>query len=244
MLSRLRHPTLIQIMAYCLEPSKAMIVLEYMEGCDIDEIIFPDDVPKMTVDTDGKVYITLQVAKALAYLHDQKPSVIHQDIKPSNVLVSKNLTAKICDLGVSRLRTMHTKASASTIKCVEGTPIYMAPECILKESKGTTASDIWSFAWTNLELFTLHDIWDLESSAMGNDESEQEDMVILQSLVEKKEQSHALRHVPESMPPVILDLVQKCLSYHIDSRLSAVDIVQIVAHLHSKCLRCTKKCIQ
>ena len=52
-----------------------------------------------------------------------KPAVIHQYVKPSNILVSKTLMVKICDLGVSRLRTMHTNTCRSTVKCVEGTPV-------------------------------------------------------------------------------------------------------------------------
>ena len=87
-----------------------MILFEFMEGCvDLDEIIFPNGEPQLKLTDEGNVSVSLQISQGLAYLHGMKPPVIHQD-KPSNILVSKTLTVKICDLGVSRLRTMQTKS--------------------------------------------------------------------------------------------------------------------------------------
>jgi serine/threonine protein kinase len=71
---------------------------------------------------------------------------MHQDLKLSNVLVSKNLNVKICDFGVSQQRTMHIKSCRTTIKCVKGRPIYISSGCILKKARGSASSDIWS--WT------------------------------------------------------------------------------------------------
>lgn len=151
LLSRLRHPNLIQLMAYCIEPTKAMILMEYVEGSDLDDLIFPEGTPEIELTAEIKLSVFLQISKGLAYLHGQKPAIIHQDIKPSNILVSQNEVVKICDLGVSRLRTMHTKSCGSTVKCIAGTPVYMAPECLLKETQTTTSSDIWSLGCTAIE---------------------------------------------------------------------------------------------
>lgn len=235
-LSRLRHPNLIQIMAYCIENTKAMILMEFIEGSNLEDLIFPDEKPKIDLTEEFKLSVLLQISRGLAYLHGQKPPIIHQDIKPSNILVSHNLVVKICDLGVSRIRTMQTKAAASTLKSIAGTPVYMAPECLLKETQSTTSSDIWSLGCTAIELYTGHDVWDVET--YENDDS---DVQKLTDLLKERKKPHALEHVPSTMPQQLLDLIRRCLSYTQSERPCAEEMIEKINHYNSKCGRCLNK---
>jgi serine/threonine protein kinase len=74
--------------------------------------------------------IILQIAEGLDYLHDKcHPTIIHRDVKSNNILLTKNLEAKVADFGLSKLRTIEqgmTPTHVTTV--VKGTPGYLDPE--------------------------------------------------------------------------------------------------------------------
>lgn len=71
---------------------------------------------------------------------------VNSDLKPSNILVSRSGTAKLCDFGVSTF-TDHT---CDTLKEVQGTPAFMAPECFEEAVRGTVL-----LPWEVLHGFVL-----------------------------------------------------------------------------------------
>eukprot|EP00878_Enallax_costatus_P003783 GHUV01003999.1.p1 GENE.GHUV01003999.1~~GHUV01003999.1.p1 ORF type:complete len:186 (+),score=40.57 GHUV01003999.1:135-692(+) len=81
--------------------------------------------------------IGLHIASALWHLH---PSVVHRDLKPQNVLLDINGTAKVADFGLSRMKT-HTFVSTRHVEA--GTAAYMAPECFGNAGVGEKV-DIWA----------------------------------------------------------------------------------------------------
>ncbi|MFB9316055.1 WD40 repeat domain-containing serine/threonine protein kinase [Cryptosporangium minutisporangium] len=103
--------------------------------------------------------LAIQVAWGLAYTHDQ--GVVHQDVKPGNVLLDEEGTARVTDFGLARARQLGTAESASDsararsplVTSAGMTPAYASPE----QAGGQPLdqrSDVWSFAATVLEMFT------------------------------------------------------------------------------------------
>ena len=109
----IRHPCIVTLMGVCLfDDYQLMLVTNLIEGYNLQSIIFQKLLtvsmnlyvnPKpikihvlfMQLDTRSKLRISVQVAKAVSYLHSRRPAIIHQDIKPANILVINGFPANV-----------------------------------------------------------------------------------------------------------------------------------------------------
>ncbi len=97
-----------------------------------------------------RIHILYDVSKGLRYLHSLTPPLIHRDLTAPNILLTKDLTAKIGDLGVSR----YVDPTVPTILSTNpGHLIYMSPESQVENPIYTTKLDIFSFG--NLIIHTV-----------------------------------------------------------------------------------------
>ncbi|ORY06181.1 MAP kinase [Basidiobolus meristosporus CBS 931.73] len=115
--------------------------MEYMDCGSLDKL-YHDGIPE-----DVLAKITLSIVKGLKFLKD-KLSIIHRDIKPTNILVNSKGEVKLCDFGVSG------QLDQSLAKTHIGCQSYMAPERITSGTTDsyTVQSDVWSLGLTILEL--------------------------------------------------------------------------------------------
>lgn len=102
-------------------------------------------------------HFILQIGGALAYLHSQNPPLVHQDIKPNNILIDANGNMLLSDFGIStRIRKTLTRSMGNHSQS-NGTTAYMAPERFSKkldERAPIMANDIFSFGVTLFEMLT------------------------------------------------------------------------------------------
>nr|XP_010931037.2 G-type lectin S-receptor-like serine/threonine-protein kinase LECRK3 [Elaeis guineensis] len=137
---------LIRLLGFCHEGSNRLLVYEYTSNGSLADLIFdPERWPRWT----ERVRIASDVAKDILYLHEgcEKP-IIHSDIKPQNILMDENGTAKISSFGLAK-RLMPTQTRTMTDR--RGTPGYVAPEWN-GDTAITAKVDVYGFGIVLLEL--------------------------------------------------------------------------------------------
>ncbi|XP_057475014.1 G-type lectin S-receptor-like serine/threonine-protein kinase SD2-5 [Actinidia eriantha] len=144
----IHHFNLVRLIGFSAEKS-CLLVFEYMSNGSLDNWIFYRD-QKPCIDWQNRKKIILDIAKGLAYLHEEcRQRIIHLDIKPQNILLDENFNAKISDFGLSKLVDRNDSQVLITLR---GTPGYIAPEC--GQSKITVKVDVYSFGIVLLEIVT------------------------------------------------------------------------------------------
>jgi serine/threonine-protein kinase len=137
----LDHPHIVKLLTVDIIDNILIMVMEYIEGTDLEKIL--DMSSALEIKTALKYF--KQILSALAFAHQK--SVIHRDIRPSNILINLDNDVKIADFGTSTL--LQEKQFATT---KIGSPPYMAPEQF--EGKAVFASDIYSAGSLFYEMVT------------------------------------------------------------------------------------------
>jgi len=129
------------------------IVMEYMEGGTLEEITQREG----RLSPQRATEVALQVAKALFAAHEK--GVIHRDIKPQNILLTKTGQAKVADFGIARAAAATTMTQAGSVM---GTVRYVSPEQTLGEP-ATPKSDLYSLGMVLYEMLTGELPYDAET---------------------------------------------------------------------------------
>mmetsp|Transcript_32502 Transcript_32502/g.73039 ORF Transcript_32502/g.73039 Transcript_32502/m.73039 type:complete len:867 (-) Transcript_32502:41-2641(-) len=135
------------------QDDKALVICTLMEYCERGDLAcYLNEVKRKDEPLQERVVLrwTYEMAIALDYLHSKK--VVHRDIKPLNVFMTKNDNLKIGDFGLAS-NTGHDRAQSQV-----GTPCYLAPEVLQSDEYGT-AVDIWGIGCIVLEMVTLDFLW-------------------------------------------------------------------------------------
>lgn len=103
---------------------------------------------------DDAWHLFRDVAAGLAFLHSMNPTLIHQDIKPDNIMIGDNGLYMITDFGVSAHAKSTLRKSMSTAFASAGTTAYMAPERFSKDNAPIKANDVWSLGAMVYEMLT------------------------------------------------------------------------------------------
>ncbi len=125
------------------------IVMEYVEGPDLHRVVSQNG----PLDADTAADYIAQAATGLAHAHEKH--LIHRDIKPANLLVDRNQTVKLLDLGLAKLtEDDQTSLTLAHDENVLGTADYLAPEQALNSHGADERSDIYSLGCTLYYLLT------------------------------------------------------------------------------------------
>ena len=150
LLSELRHPHIVQFLGICFLPDTQLpvLVMERLQG-SLDELL--ETTPNIPLPT--KLSVLQDVARGLVFMHNRSPAVIHRDLTARNVLLDAGMTAKIADLGNSRIATIRPFQLAQTMtQGIPGTLVYMPPEALGSTQRYGPPLDMFSFG--QLSLFT------------------------------------------------------------------------------------------
>ena len=143
LLARLSHPGLARVLDAGIEDARPYLVLELVRGPNLAEALEAGLTPARAAE------IGAAVATALAHVH--AAGIVHRDVKPGNVLLAEDGTAKLADFGIARLvdDTQHHTRTGTLV----GTVAYLAPEQVAGEPV-TTAVDVYSWGLVLLEALT------------------------------------------------------------------------------------------
>ncbi|MCL2001327.1 MAG: serine/threonine protein kinase [Planctomycetes bacterium] len=145
LVGRLSHSNLIQVFDVGRYKSTLYFSMEFVDGEPVDA----------TLDRNGRmapqtaVSIAIQVANALEYLHQRR--IVHRDVKPGNIMVTKGGIAKLGDFGFVK---SSLESVLSTEGEVLGTPDYISPEAAIGEKNLDFRSDLYSLGATLYHMLT------------------------------------------------------------------------------------------
>jgi len=199
-LAKLRHPNITTVMgAVMSKREEPMLLMEYMENGSLYDAIRNETI---ALDSQEDILIIVQdIAHGLRFLHSAE--LVHGDLKAKNVLLDSNYRAKLSDFGLSSNKTNKDNA--------RGTPYWMAPELLNRESTNTTMSDVYAFGILLYELYARKNPYE------GLDYEE--------ALRKICDPAVALRPpVPTMCPPNIASLMKDCLQHDPALRPSAKEL--------------------
>jgi serine/threonine protein kinase len=148
---RLSHANIVQVFDFGRIGESLFIAMEFVDGLDLAAMLrkFKDE--GRQVPLPAAFHIAIEIMRALDFAHGH--NVVHRDVSPSNILVSRAGEVKIADFGIAVAARPHTGASVAGPRKVMGKWRYMSPE----QTRGDqldTRSDLFSAASVLFELFT------------------------------------------------------------------------------------------
>ncbi|KAG6393167.1 hypothetical protein SASPL_147402 [Salvia splendens] len=147
LLCRVRCSYIRELLGYCADEEKRLLVLEYMANGSL-----ADHLRRGTLKWGTRLKIALDCGRALEYLHEHmSPSIIHRNIRSTTILLDHTFTAKLSGFGLAKIGSDKLNGLVSTR--VLGTTVYLAPE-YASTGKLTTKSDVYSYGVILLELLT------------------------------------------------------------------------------------------
>ncbi len=166
--ARLAHPNIVTVLDFGREGETYFFAMEFVDGMDLSRVRKRCAAAKLPIPSRLVAYIGREIAEGLAFAHesaqgaDGRPlHVVHRDLNPANILVSRTGQVKISDFGVAKVLR---EASAHETKNVVGKLAYLAPEL----AKGTTFDarvDVFALGLVLWELLCLKQAYGRESDA-------------------------------------------------------------------------------
>lgn len=233
MLKALRHENLVNLIEYFRRKKKLYLVFEFVDHTVLDDLErFPNGLEEQTVRK-----ITYQVLRAIEFCHHH--NIIHRDVKPENILVSKMGIVKLCDFGFARTLAGPGEAYTDYV----ATRWYRAPELLVGDANYGKAVDLWAIGCLLVEMLTGNPLFPGDSdidqlyhitSWLGN-LSERYREIFLKNPIfvgMKLPEVHHVEPLQRRLPQLSsfsISLVQDCLMLDAESRPTCT---QLLSHAY------------
>ncbi|XP_070428939.1 cyclin-dependent kinase-like 4 isoform X1 [Equus przewalskii] len=230
MLKQLKHPNLVNLIEVFRRKRKMHLVFEYCDHTLLNELERnPNGV------ADGVIKSVLwQTLQALNFCH--KHNCIHRDVKPENILITKQGIIKICDFGFARILI-----PGDAYTDYVATRWYRAPELLVGDTQYGSSVDVWATGCVFAELLTGQPLWP------GKSDVDQLYLIIRtlgkliprhQSIFKSNQFFHGISiPEPEDMEtleekfsdahPLALNFMKECLKMNPDDRLTCAQLLEI-----------------
>lgn len=153
----LNHPHVVGVFDLVVIGDEHWLVMEHVDGQTLAQLV-RDRGP---LEPREAARLMAQVAEALGAAH--RAGIVHRDVKPSNVMVTRDGTAKLTDFGIARTAD---DASLTQTGLVTGSPAYLSPE-VATGSSATPASDVWALGATLYHLLAGRPPYDVGDNVLS-----------------------------------------------------------------------------
>lgn len=162
---RIQHPNVTRVLGGGEAQGLPYLVIEYVPGCDLFRFLRHLRLERSALSVDLGLYIARELVQGLAALHEAtderglRLDVVHQDVSPTNILLSRFGDVKLADVGVARARLRSHFAGLPASERMKGQPAYFAPEQVAGQP-ADARSDVFSAATVAAELLLGRPLFD------------------------------------------------------------------------------------
>ncbi|MDY6396193.1 MAG: serine/threonine-protein kinase [Treponema sp.] len=215
----MQSPYIVHLFDYFVEGNSHYIVEEFVDGLSLAQVIEK----QVSLGTELSLLVFLDACYALKFAHAR--GIVHRDIKPGNILISRRAEVKLADFGIAASDDIEEIAVTKSERIVTkvagdvtqtgvtlGTPAYMSPEQIMDSRSVDNRADIYSMGVMLYEMLTGSKPFDSTISEEN-----------LQKI--RKGKYINPRKIDRSIPPVISRMIKKMLKGNPDKRYKSIDSV-------------------
>jgi serine/threonine protein kinase len=163
--ARLAHPNIVQVLDFGADQDSYFIAMEYVEGTTLGRLLLYLRAHQQQLPVPVVVFLAQQLAEALAYVHDRSSptgsqlGLVHRDLNPPNVMLSRTGEVKLGDFGIARIADQPGITRTGILRGKVG---YSAPEQLLGEPYDARA-DLFSLGVTLYECLSAKKLFAGES---------------------------------------------------------------------------------
>lgn len=212
----LNHPNIVQVFMIGEQEGIHFIAQEYVAGMNLREYLTRSGPPKLPI----ALKLMQQIAAALDAAAEA--GIVHRDVKPENILVTRKADVKVTDFGLAQLSLPEERLNLTQVGMTMGTPLYMSPEQV-NGRKVDHRSDIYSFGVTCYHL-------------LGGSPPFRGETALSVAVQHVNEEPAPLSKQRSDLPEVVCRLVHKMMAKNPDDRYQSAaaivdDLGKIIAAL-------------